>query len=50
MTHQKESAEGYDTTAADTKVASKTIALTARAKQATMRLAFMLAVICQGLS
>lgn len=49
MTHQKESAGGYDTTAADIKIASETIALTARLKQATIRLASMLAVMFRGL-
>lgn len=48
MTSQKESAGGYDTTAADTKVAAETIALTARVKQAVIRLASMLAVIFRG--
>ena len=48
MTHQKESAGGYDTTAADTKIASETIALTARVKQVAIRLASMLAVMFRG--
>ena len=49
MTHQKESAGGYDTTAADTKIASETISLSVRVKQATIRLASMLVVIFRGL-
>ena len=49
MTHQKESAGGYDTTTADTKTATQTIALNVRIRQAAVRLAAIVAVIFRGL-
>jgi hypothetical protein len=50
MTHQKESAGGYDTTTADTKTATQTIALGVRSNQSAVRLSSMVAAIVRGLS
>jgi hypothetical protein len=49
MTLQKESAGGYGSTTADTKIAPQTIAFHVRIKQAAVHLASMVAVNPRGL-
>lgn len=50
MTHKKESAGGYDTATADTKLTSKIIAFCTGCKGAFIRLAQLLATFFRGLA